>query len=396
MAFTDEQTRQLKAKLNAKHVKTRHSNGAVLHYIEGWHAIAEANRIFGFDGWDRETLSSTCVWSGSSRGEHTIAYTARVRISVRAGEEIVVREGSGTGEARALSPGQAHELALKSAETDATKRALASFGNAFGLALYDREQAGVTNGRQGKSSFGEEPQAGPWVLRSADGKTASTFDAPKDFAKALRGALQDSSSIEELFGIWEQNVGTVRVLHRLYQRHSGAEGVDGIPLVTQLKVCARHLATGSQAADGGGDPAVKRSTLPSPLLATKIDKSVLTISEPKRIRSKEHLRFVAQQPCLICGRMPSHAHHVRYAQPRGLGIKVSDEFTVPLCAIHHSNNHSTGDERGWWWKHNIDPLTVAERLWHQSHPVKQSIPATKSAADLEPQATSEANGGPTS
>ena len=86
-----------------------------------------------------------------------------------------------------------------------------------------------------------------------------------------------------------------------------------------------------------------RSAL-APIVRAKIDKSVLTISEPKRIRSKEHLRFVAQQPCLICGRKPSHAHHVRFAQPRGMALKVSDEFTVPLCAIHHSENYATGDE----------------------------------------------------
>jgi hypothetical protein len=97
----------------------------------------------------------------------------------------------------------------------------------------------------------------------------------------------------------------------------------------------------------------------------KIDKSVLTIGEPKRIRSKAHLRFVARQPCLICGRAPSHAHHVRYAQPRGLGLKVSDEFTVPLCAIHHGENHATGDERRWWEQHKIDPLVVASALWRQ-------------------------------
>jgi hypothetical protein len=81
--------------------------------------------------------------------------------------------------------------------------------------------------------------------------------------------------------------------------------------------------------------------------AQKIDKSMLTISEPKRHRSKEHLRFVAEQPFLICGRSPTHAHHVRFAQSRGLGLKVSDEFTGPLCAIHHSENHATGDERSW-------------------------------------------------
>jgi len=109
----------------------------------------------------------------------------------------------------------------------------------------------------------------------------------------------------------------------------------------------------------------------------KIDKSVLTIGEPKRIRSKAHLRFVARQPCLICGRAPSHAHHVRYAQSRGLGLKVSDEFTVPLCAIHHTENHATGNERLWWEQYKIDPIAVASALWHQGH-TASSNPAERS------------------
>ena len=99
---------------------------------------------------------------------------------------------------------------------------------------------------------------------------------------------------------------------------------------------------------------------------TKIDKSVLTIGQPKRIRCKEHLRYVASQPCAICGRTPSHAHHVRYAQPRGLGLKVSDEFTVPLCAIHHRDLHTTTKEREWWQERKIDPLIIARALWNES------------------------------
>jgi hypothetical protein len=84
------------------------------------------------------------------------------------------------------------------------------------------------------------------------------------------------------------------------------------------------------------------------------------------------LRVVAGQPCLICGRTPSRAHHIRYAQSRGLSLKVSDEFTVPLCAIHHHHIHSTGDERSWWQDRNIDPLEVAAALWHKTrewHPI---------------------------
>ena len=78
------------------------------------------------------------------------------------------------------------------------------------------------------------------------------------------------------------------------------------------------------------------------------------------------MRFVASQPCLICGRSPSHAHHVRYAQSRGLSLKVSDEFTVPLCAIHHHDIHTTGKEKEWWQERNIDPLKVAGGLWQKS------------------------------
>jgi DNA recombination protein Rad52 len=365
MAFTEVQVRQLKAKLDSKHVKTRCFGGATLHYIEGWHAIAEANRIFGFDGWDRETLTSICISNTKLRGEHVVAYTAKVRVTVRAGDTVVVREGSGTGDAKDWSPGQAHELALKSAETDATKRALASFGNPFGLALYDPEHCGVkksSNGR--KFSQGKDKDsgiAGPWALRSSTGETFSSFAVPNAFAEALRKVLKEATTVEELFGIWEHNVGTVRLLHRLYRRHLGRDGTDGIQLVLHLKACSRRLA----GSDTGSNKAAQPRAEPSAPAAATIDKSVLTISEPKRIRSKEHLRFVAQQPCLICGRTPSHAHHIRYAQPRGLALKVSDEFTVPLCAIHHAENHRTGKERRWWEERKIDPLAVAAQLWGQ-------------------------------
>ena len=98
MALSDTQVRQLRAKLEAKHVKTRNANGTDLHYVEGWHVIAEANRIFGYDAWDRRTLASHCVWSGHSGAYHGAAYTAKVRVSVRAGDITIVREGSGTGE----------------------------------------------------------------------------------------------------------------------------------------------------------------------------------------------------------------------------------------------------------------------------------------------------------
>jgi hypothetical protein len=105
-----------------------------------------------------------------------------------------------------------------------------------------------------------------------------------------------------------------------------------------------------------------------PLLPGRIDKSQLAIAEPRRLRDKNHLKFVAAQPCLVCDRQPSDPHHLRFAQPRAIGMKVSDEFTVPLCRGHHRELHQAGNEVAWWDKRNIKPLEVARTLWEEMHP----------------------------
>jgi recombination DNA repair RAD52 pathway protein len=354
MAFTEAQVKNLEAKLNAKHVRTRRVQDTTLAYVEGWHVIAEANRIFGYDAWDRHTLSTRCVWSGSTSHHYAAAYTAKVRIAVRAGTLTIAREGCGSGEARALTPGQAHELALKAAETDATKRALATFGNPFGLALYDRELAGVTN-RKTLMPRSDDYQ-GPWLLSLPSG-AGQSFSRSDEFIAALRKALSDTNDIEQLFAIWERNVDAVRAINKT--NRSLAPGVIAQNLVAHLRGRAIALAKqGSQASETA--PQNKNGS------HLKVDKSLPAIPELKRVRSKEHLRFVASQPCLICGRTPAQAHHIRYAQAKGIALKVSDEFTVPLCAIHHSENHATGDERRWWQERKIDPLTVAAELWGKS------------------------------
>ncbi len=257
MPFTDRQTKALTGKLNARHVRTRIDVGLTLSYIEGWHAIAEANRIFGFEHWDRETVECRCVWHGTTRGRHGASYIARVRIRVRAGRELVVREGSGAGQGQADNPGGAHDVALKTAETDATKRALATFGNPFGLALYDPARRGVRRAR--------------------------------------------------------------------------------------------------------ANPASKPNGRP----VAAVDKSALAIGTPRRQRDKIHLKFVAGEPCLVCGRQPSQAHHLAFMQPRALASKVSDEWTVPLCALHHRELHDRGDEQAWWRERGIEPEPTARLLWQQ-------------------------------
>jgi hypothetical protein len=99
-----------------------------------------------------------------------------------------------------------------------------------------------------------------------------------------------------------------------------------------------------------------------------IDKTTLTLGEPRRMRDRGHVRHVATQPCLVCGRSPSDPHHLRFAQNRDLGRKVSDEFTVPLCRGHHREVHRHGDEAAWWGKAGIDPSVAARSLWLETHP----------------------------
>jgi hypothetical protein len=99
------------------------------------------------------------------------------------------------------------------------------------------------------------------------------------------------------------------------------------------------------------------------------DQPNLLSLKPRRSRDKDHIRFIARQPCTVCGRKPCEAHHIRFAQPRALGRRVSDEFTVPLCRVHHRELHRQGDEAAWWTRANIDPMPIALRFWQQTRGV---------------------------
>jgi hypothetical protein len=117
------------------------------------------------------------------------------------------------------------------------------------------------------------------------------------------------------------------------------------------------------------DPSLERRSVGGrTAIADGIDKSRLTHPEPRRFRDKEHVRFVAKQPCLICGRRPADPHHLRFEQHHALGRKVSDEFTVPLCRGHHRELHRSGDEAAWWKDAGLDPTIIARALWLETHP----------------------------
>lgn len=321
MGFSAKQVSALQRKPDQRNVKTREVNGRELSYIEGWLAISEANRIFGFDAWNRETADTKCVMARENRGAFHAVYTARVRITVQADGSTVIREGHGTGEGRGSSPGEVHDLALKAAETDATKRALATFGRPFGLALYG----------SGKSA----PAHNSSVAATSTNQIFNHKLPPDDTTPIPRPS--------RYYGRSQDLVTTDTAQAR---KHLKAQSPTDVSLAPGL-------------------PETER---------TKIDKSVLTISEPKRHRDKAHLRFVGSRPCLVCGRQPSDAHHLRFAQPRALGMKVSDEFTVPLCREHHRQLHNAGNELAWWHNLSIKPLPIADELWVKSR--QAALPIT--------------------
>ena len=132
--------------------------------------------------------------------------------------------------------------------------------------------------------------------------------------------------------------------------------------------------------DESSVPQIARPQVTAPTESTNpdqpqgIDKSILTVPAPRRYRNREHLRYVAQQACLVCGRKSSDPHHLGFTQPRALGRKVSDEYAVPLCRGHHRAVHRSHDERAWWRQAAIDPIKIARRLWKETHGIGRRRP----------------------
>lgn len=190
MPFTNEQVAALSAKLSGTHVKSRSQAGRQLSYIEGWHAIAEANRIFGFDAWDR-TLSALKELGAPREvdGKWRVAWMATVRITVVTDNGMpVVRDGTGYGSGIDKDLGQAHESAIKEAETDAMKRALMTFGNPFGLALYDKSQEDVER---------EPPKAAPKVADMPKREAPAAAPAPAPIAPVALGIPKTDTQWKE-------------------------------------------------------------------------------------------------------------------------------------------------------------------------------------------------------
>jgi hypothetical protein len=155
-----------------------------------------------------------------------------------------------------------------------------------------------------------------------------------------------------------------KIVEERFQARLSTIGDSGIPdeISDQLGSCRTANAVQDQSAVSAGGP--KAGT--REIKKRNRSSAVRALGKSVRLRDKAHRRFVLRQPCLVCGRLPSDPHHLTFTQPRGLGYRVSDEFTVPVCRIHHRELHRSGDEAAWWQKLNIDPLPVALRLWQQT------------------------------
>ena len=207
--FSPEQLAALSAPLDRANVRQREQGRSRVSYLEGWQVIAEANRIFGFDGWQRQTIAVRCVAQAErpigrdQKPGWGVTYTARVRVTVTAGGLTpLVREGSGAGHGIDVDLGQAHESALKEAETDAMKRALMTFGNPFGLALYDKAQRQVTS-----SAAPERPMARPRQGQPAPQHQARAATPAEPPAQAAVPAAQQDP------GLLPLDAATIRTLH---------------------------------------------------------------------------------------------------------------------------------------------------------------------------------------
>ena len=342
MGFSDKQARALARGVPRRAIRSRLRAGRELSYIEGWYVVSQANRIFGFDGWDRETVETKCIMAREARGAVTAIYSARVRITVRTGDAVIVRDGHGTGEANGDSAGEVHDRALKAAETDATKRALATFGKAFGLELY----AGRRSARPAPREESEQAAADA----SSVTPCIRVPRPPEDDTDLVAARPQQATPAAESSGLARSEAQPVPRETAVPAKPANSDD----PTVAIAVPIKEHDDRDAMPSTNGA------------ALRSRVEKAALTFAEPHRIRDKDHLRFVVSQPCLLCSKTPSDAHHVRFAQPRAMSRKVGDDFTVPLCRKHHRDLHRCGNETAFWHDMGIDPLQIARELWEET------------------------------
>jgi hypothetical protein len=215
---------------------------------------------------------------------------------------------------------------------------------------------------------------------------SAEWPAPRRTDRAASNAVQPTLGVEASANLRDRLIGELNGLvcgddaavwaYRCLPQKNRLIAADAELVETSFRTRLTGLATGPEEipqlaakTEAAPLPHVPGSTGPKTRPKPRtIDKSALKLPEPRRVRDRDHVRYVAQQPCLVCGRQPVDAHHLRFGQIRALGRKASDEFTVPLCRGHHREVHRHGDEAAWWKRAGLDPSVTARSLWLETHP----------------------------
>jgi ERF superfamily len=215
------------------------------------------------------------------------------------------------------------------------------------------------NGRQRHSTDPSEKRSAKATASKPSAQILKT-EASAALRQQLTATMKDLNSADEAASWVHRVLGAKNTLT--------AADAEHVERAFQLKI-ATFSAQTTDEPNARHEPEDRLSKRRRKRRPKVIDKSVLTLPAPRRIRDREHVKSVAKQVCLICGRRPADAHHLRFAQPPALGHKVSDEFTVPLCRGHHREAHHCGDEIAWWNRAGIDPTVTARALWLKTHPL---------------------------
>ena len=210
--------------------------------------------------------------------------------------------------------------------------------------------------------------------RSTRGRSRLPQSRPPDLPLEASNNLRDQliSELERLSDL----EALAEWAHRVLPCKNQLLAEDAVTLESAFSTKLGQLEKGETSSE---TPDVSRGIALSGQVGSA-EPQVTVISKPVRERDREHLRFVASRPCLVCGRSPSDAHHVKFAEQRAMGRKVSDKFAVPVCRLHHRELHRRGDERTWWAEHEIEPLAVAANLWGQT---RKATPAVEATSDVQ-------------
>jgi hypothetical protein len=260
---------------------------------------------------------------------------------------------------------------LVAALTYARRYALFTLVGIAGEDDLDAPDLAVTVGPAGAHNGPTGPGNGGWGL-----SPAQTDRQPLQPRGRLASAAQPKSanrSAEASAGLRDQLISELEQLGEPEAVAAWAQ--RALPVKNQLAMAeaqaveAAFEARLNQLAEAAPVPAPENSHSLAVERPEPGPRVVSVIGKPVRERDRDHLRFVAAQPCLVCGRTACDPHHIKFAEQRAMGRRVSDRFTVPICRLHHRELHRRGNELAWWQSQGIDPLAIAAALWARTHAV---------------------------